>query len=100
MLEDFFNAKHSLQSIIDNYDGDKKVELVKIAQDKIDAILKLENKEEVIEKEDVEIGFENINLKDARLFENEELIIEKIIINDNETDIEINNIKNNEEENK
>ena len=68
-VKDYFNAKHSLQSIIDNYDGTSKVELVKMAQEKIDKILALENAEQnQFEEEDVEIDFENADPKDKELF--------------------------------
>jgi len=70
--EDYFNAKSSLQSVIDNYDGKDKAEIVLLAQSKIDYILELESQsEKSIEKEDVEIDFEGLDEKDKKLFEDE-----------------------------
>jgi tetratricopeptide (TPR) repeat protein len=71
-LGDYFNAKHSLQSIVDNYSGESKAELVKIAQEKIDTIIALENAEEQqFDTQEVEIDFENTDPKDSELFEQE-----------------------------
>jgi len=87
-LGDYFNAKHSLQSIIDNYDGPEKAEMVKIAQEKIDAIILLENSEQRdFEDNDVEIDFNEVDPKDQKLFD------ENLKIKDEE------NPENNEEEN-
>ena len=91
-LEDYFNAKHSLQSIIDNYSGQDKAELVKIAQDKIDKILAIENPPEEIKEEEVEIDFNNIDPNDADLFETETQSNEE-----ESTDTEINKDENNDE---
>lgn len=44
VLEDFFNARSSLQSVIDNYEGKDDVEIKQKAQDRIDYIEVLENK--------------------------------------------------------
>jgi hypothetical protein len=71
-LGDYFNAKHSLQNIVDNYSGESKAELVKIAQEKIDTIIALENAEEQqFDTQEVEIDFENTDPKDSELFEQE-----------------------------
>lgn len=94
-LEDYFNAKHSLQSIIDNYSGQDKAELVKIAQDKIDEILIIENPPEEIKNEEVEIDFNNIDQSDADLFETETQINEEDNI-----DTEINKDENTDENEK
>lgn len=50
-----FQAKHTLQSVIDNYDG---ADLIKIAQDKLNEISKLENnKPNTNTNNDVELDF-------------------------------------------
>lgn len=46
--EDYFNAKHSLQSIIDNYKGDDDV--VKTAEEKLQIVLELENEQQIQEE--------------------------------------------------
>ena len=85
---DYFNAKHSLQSIIDNYDGPEKAEMVKIAQEKIDEIILLENSDQGdFEDDDVEIDFNEVDQKDKELFDDE----------DNQSSDD--NPENNEEEN-
>ena len=94
-LEDYFNAKHSLKSIIDNYSGKDKAELVKIAQDKIDKILEIENPPKEIKNEEVEIDFNNIDPSDADLFETETQINEEESI-----DTEINKDENTDENEK
>jgi tetratricopeptide (TPR) repeat protein len=94
-LEDYFNAKHSLKSIIDNYSGKDKAELVKIAQDKIDKILVIENPTKEIKNEEVEIDFNNIDPSDADLFETETQINEEESI-----DTEINKDENTDENEK
>tara|TARA_B100001939_G_C16945993_1_gene620373 strand:+ start:2716 stop:5943 length:3228 start_codon:yes stop_codon:yes gene_type:complete len=87
-LGDYFNAKHSLQSIIDNYDGPEKAEMVKIAQEKIDEIILLENSDQGdFEDNDVEIDFNEVDQKDKELFDDE----------DNQSSDD--NPENNEEEN-
>lgn len=71
---DYFNAKHSLQSIVDNYDGKSKSELVSMAQQKIDAIVVLEEAQETqFEDQEVEIDFENQDPKDGELFDESQL---------------------------
>lgn len=70
---DYFNAKHSLQSIVDNYNGDSKADLVKTAQEKIDVIVALENAEqEQFDSKEIEIDFENSDPKDVDLFDGAE----------------------------
>ncbi|MBG15108.1 MAG: hypothetical protein CL853_02020 [Crocinitomicaceae bacterium] len=92
-LGDYFNAKHSLQSIVDNYNGDSKAELVKMAQEKIDAIVALENaEEEQFDTKEVEIDFENTDPKDGDLF-NEQEVQES----ENENPTEDSNTDENEE---
>lgn len=44
VLEDYYNARSSLQSVIDNYEGKDDIELKQKAQDRIDYIEVLENK--------------------------------------------------------
>ena len=91
-VQDYFNAKHSLQSIVDNYDGTSKAELVKMAQDKIDEILVLEAAEKnQFEEQDVEIDFENSDPKDQELFEEE-----NGLNNEQESPNEGSNIEDNE----
>lgn len=69
---DYFNAKHSLQSVVDNYDGKDQAELVGLAQEKLDYIAELESQgEKSIEKQEVEIDFEGVDEKDKKLFEDE-----------------------------
>jgi len=70
--EDYFNAKHSLQSVVDNYTGRDQAELVALAQSKIDYIIDLENQgEKSMEREDVEIDFDGLDEKDKKLFDDE-----------------------------
>ena len=40
--KDYFNAKHSVESVLDNYDGDKKGEVLAAAVQKLDFIKSLE----------------------------------------------------------
>ncbi len=69
-VEDYFNARASLQSIIDNYDGVDKAEIVTMAQEKLDYITELENGgEKRVQQEDEEIDFNGMDEKDKRLFD-------------------------------
>ena len=70
-LKDYFNARHSLQSIIDNYDGPKNDEIVAEAVQKLDYVNNLEQMElnDQPDQEDIEIEFDNIDPKDQKLFE-------------------------------
>ena len=92
-LGDYFNAKHTLQNIIDSYNGESKAELVKMAQEKIDAIIALENaEEEQFDTQEVEIDFDNTDPKDGELFEQE-----GEQDSENENSIEDSNTDDNEE---
>ncbi|MCB9189224.1 MAG: tetratricopeptide repeat protein [Flavobacteriales bacterium] len=74
-VEDYFNAKHSLQSVVDHYDGKDKAEIVNTAQQLIDEIIAIENAQgdnKSMKVEDEEIEFENnLNEKEKSLFDNE-----------------------------
>ncbi len=62
-----FQAKHTLQSIIDNYEG---ADLVQIAHEKLNAILASEKVEEKQPtQEDINIKFDGNNPKTDKLFE-------------------------------
>jgi hypothetical protein len=66
---DLFQAKHTLQSIIDNYEG---ADLVEIARKKIDKILEMEKKlEQKKVKEQIEINILPEKGSDEKLFEDE-----------------------------
>lgn len=72
-VEDYFNAKHSLQSVVDHYDGKDKVEIVNSAQQLIDEIIEIEtsqeNKSMKVGEEDIEFN-NNLNEKEKGLFDN------------------------------
>ena len=72
-LEDYFNAKHSLQSVVDNYDGKDKAEIVNTAQSLIDQIIEIENNggQKSIELPEEDIEFNNTSDKDKQLFEDD-----------------------------
>ena len=61
--KDYFNAKHSIVSILDNYDGDKKGEVLAAAVQKLDYIKSLEINElqQQPEQEELEIELETID---------------------------------------
>ncbi len=61
--KDYFNAKHSIESILDNYDGYKKDEILAEAVQKIEYIQNLELNEmkEQPEQEELEIELETID---------------------------------------
>ncbi|MCB9195551.1 MAG: tetratricopeptide repeat protein [Flavobacteriales bacterium] len=72
-VEDYFNAKHSLQSVVDHYDGKDKSEIVNTAQQLIDEIIALENSQnnKSMKLPEENIEFENnLNEKDKELFDN------------------------------
>ena len=60
--KDYFNAKHSVKSILDNYDGYKKDEILAAATQKIEYIqnLELNEMQEQPEQEVLEIELETI----------------------------------------
>ena len=74
---DYFNAKHSLQSILDNYDGPEKDKVIQEAIEKLRYVNDLELKEQSNEPEqqDMEIEFneleqENQKVQDSQKEEN------------------------------
>ena len=69
-LKDFFNAKHSLKSIIDNYDGKNKDTLVAQAVQKLEYVenLELMEKNNEPEQQEMEIDFDNEDPNDKKLF--------------------------------
>ena len=70
-LKDYFNAKHSIQSIIDNYDGPQKDEILAEAEQKLEYVKNLEQIEldDEPDQEEIEIDFQDIDPKDQELFE-------------------------------
>ena len=84
---DYFNAKHSVESIIENYDGFNKKEIVDEAVLKLESIIKMENddRQEQPVQQDMEIELEPIEDVNSNL--------EPEII-------EINSTENNQDENK
>ena len=85
-LKDYFNAKHSIQSIIDNYDGPNKDEILAEAEQKLEYVKNLEQIElnDEPDQEEIEIDFQDIDPKDQELFE--EPSTEKIEDNENNED--------------
>ena len=73
-IEDYFNAKHSLQSVVDHYEGKDQAQMVNTAQSLIDEIIKIENnsqnKSMLVPEE--EIQFNNLDEKDKKLFNDQE----------------------------
>lgn len=61
VLEDYYNARSSLQSVIDNYEGKDEVEIKQKAQDRIDYIEVLENKSQDKSSGEIEELKLNIN---------------------------------------
>lgn len=73
-IEDYFNAKHSLQSVVDHYTGKDQAEIVNTAQQLIDEIVAVENAQEenksmIVPEEDIEFQ-NNLNEKEKELFDN------------------------------
>jgi tetratricopeptide (TPR) repeat protein len=67
---DFFNAKHTLNSVINNYNGKDKTEIIAEAQQVLKEVTDLETQQNAPKiKEDENIDFNNINDKDKKLFE-------------------------------
>ena len=85
--KDFFNAKHSVESIIENYDGYNKDELIALATQKLEYIksLELENLREEPIQEEIEIELDPVESSN-----------QKVESNDNQQDA--NEIKNDENE--
>ena len=85
-LKDYFNAKHSIQSIIDNYDGPNKEEILAEAEQKLEYVKNLEQIElnDEPDQEEIEIDFQDIDPKDQELFE--EPSADKIEDNENNED--------------
>lgn len=73
-VEDYFNAKHSLQSVVDNYNGKDKAKIVNTAQGLIDEIIEIENgaQQKSIAVPDEEIEFNNLDEKDKKLFNDQD----------------------------
>ena len=69
-LEDYFNAKHSLKSIVDNYIGEQKEVIIAEAVQKLEYVESLEDLEKNSEPEqqEMEIEFDNEDPKDKELF--------------------------------
>jgi len=65
------NWKHSLPSIIDNYDGPQKDEILAEAEQKLEYVKNLEQIEldDEPDQEEIEIDFQDIDPKDQELFE-------------------------------
>ena len=72
-LEDYFNAKHSLNSIIENYDGPEKELIISEAIQKLEYVQNLELIEQNSEPEqqEMEIEFNNVDPDDQKLFEDQ-----------------------------
>ncbi len=75
-VEDYFNAKHSLQSVVDHYEGKDKAEMVNTAQQLIDEIIEIENNQgdtkSMKTNEEENINFQNnLNEKEKSLFDND-----------------------------
>lgn len=74
-VEDYFNAKHSLQSVVDHYEGKDQAEIVNTAQQLIDEIIAIENSQgdnKSMKTPDEDINFDNnLNEKEKSLFDNE-----------------------------
>ena len=84
---DYFNAKHSVESIIDNYDGFNKKELIEEAVIKLESIKKLELDE----------------LLDEPVQQEMEIDLDPLEENSSDENIEINKVnatENNQDENK
>lgn len=89
-LEDYFNAKHSLQSVVDNYEGPEQADIVRAAQEKLDQIVDLENaNQKSFNVEEDEIDFQNIDEKDMELFEEDPP--QKEEVPEQEKEVETNN---------
>ena len=71
--KDFFNAKHSVESIIENYDGFDKEELIAEATKSLEYIktLELENLKEEPVQEELEIELEPVQSSDSKVESND-----------------------------
>ena len=71
--KDFFNAKHSVESIIENYDGFDKEELIAEATQSLEYIktLELENLKEEPVQEELEIELEPVQSSDSKVESND-----------------------------
>lgn len=68
--KDYFNAKHTLNSVINNYNGKDKTEIIAEAQQVMKEVTDAENQQSAPKmKQDDNIDFNNINDKDKKLFE-------------------------------
>jgi len=70
-LNDYFNAKHSLKSIVDNYEGVEKDAIIAQAIQKLEYVENLELIEQNNEpkQQEMEVEFENEDPKDNELFD-------------------------------
>lgn len=67
---DFFNAKHTLNSVVNNYNGKDKTEIIAEAQQVLKEVAELEAAQNAPKtKTEENIDFNNINEKDKKLFE-------------------------------
>ncbi len=70
-MEDLFQAKATLQSILDNYDGDEAV--IAEVKEKLAAVEMLQKPEEIEQQyEDIDIDFDDMNEEFDELFEEEQ----------------------------
>jgi tetratricopeptide (TPR) repeat protein len=68
-MGDFFQAKATLQSIIDNYNGSKQAEILRRAQKRLDEIIALENGgAEIRNEESNEVDIDNLEPGQEDLF--------------------------------
>jgi TolA-binding protein len=73
---DAFQAKATLQSIVDNYDGDPMI--IQIAETNLQKIIEMETEEEEVEEEPLEIDLGNLDDDLIDLFEEEEEVEDNI----------------------
>jgi TolA-binding protein len=69
--EDFYNARVTFQSVIDNADNE---ELISIAKEKLRMLNEAEEKKNQKEGKEIEVEFNNGNVKDEALFEEDSLL--------------------------
>ena len=74
--EDYFNAKYSLESIINNYKGDD--DIIRIAEDKLQIVVELENEEQIKqdnfqnEESDIDFMIDDMDEFNLNLIEDED----------------------------
>jgi hypothetical protein len=79
---DIFQAKATLQSIVDNYTGDQM--LIQIAETNLQKLIEMEIPEEEVEEEPMQIDFGDLNEEMELLFEDEEEVDEELPSNKND----------------